>query len=94
MSANYGQMPVLMPNGCQVPDHDGTLVSIFSGYGIHVCMTHASRLKFLADWVVINGLGVASPGDFLEWGSEAVWVACLVIWATLMIKDRHEGKIS
>lgn len=80
MAANHGQMPVLIPGGCHVEDMDDL---------IHSCMTHASHLKFLADWIVVRHLGVASPGDFLEWFFDATYQAGLAAWAALMIRDKH-----
>jgi hypothetical protein len=54
---------------------------------IHVAMTVHTHLKFLADWVVINGLGMGSPGDFLEWSLGYTQIPAAVAWVTLMLKD-------
>ena len=79
-AANLGKMPVLMPGGvCSSLD--------FAGDDIHSCMTSATHLKFLADWVSVGTIAIASPGDFLILlGSYTVYAA-LLTWAVLMIKD-------
>lgn len=79
-AANLGKMPVLMPGGvCNALD--------FAGDDIHSCMTSATHLKFLADWVGIGTIAVASPGDFLIWLASSTLYAALFGWAVLMIKD-------
>lgn len=79
MAANGGQMPVLFPGGCA----DG-----FGDDVIHSCMNGATHLKFLADWIVINHVGVASPGDFGEWAGDAAFWPALTAWVALIIKGR------
>jgi len=83
ISANNNQMPVFMPGGCPLDTFDSDL--------IHTCMTHATRLKFLADWLIINGphIDVASPGDFFMWGGEYLLWPCFAMWVALMIADRR-----
>lgn len=76
VALNGGQMPVLFPGGC------GNM----SADDIHSCMTHATHLKFLADWILIRGIGVASPGDFLEWAAQFSFMPALVAWIVLIIK--------
>ena len=85
MAVNHGQMPVLWPGGCTPETMEGDL--------IHSCMTHATHLKFLADWVVIRGFGIASPGDFCEWAYEYIAMPAHLIWALLMI-EKTGPKIS
>ena len=87
MAANGGQMPVLWPGGCF--DY-ASREAIGLPDRIHTCMTSVTNLKFLADWVVINGLGIASPGDFLEWASDYIWAPCMIAWLTLMLRDRQK----
>lgn len=74
MAFNGGQMPVL--GGMIDPDDT-----------IHSVMTHATHLKFLADWVVINHVGTASPGDFLEWAYSYTAIPGLVSWIVCLVKD-------
>jgi len=81
IAANYGQMPVLTPGGCDPDDMDSV---------IHACMVPETRLKFLGDWVRIRGMGIASPGDFVLWSGENTFWPCLIIWMVLMIRDRRE----
>jgi hypothetical protein len=82
VAANHGQMPVLTPGGCDPKeDMDGR---------IHSCMVPETRLKFLADWILIRGMGIASPGDFIEWAGERLFWPFILIWCVLMIKDRQE----
>src|ERR1700676_3148655 len=77
MSQNSGSMPVLVPGGCDA--------SIFVKDLIHGCMSSESHWRFLADWIVIRDVGVASPGDFLEWAFDyTVWPSA-AIWFTLMV---------
>lgn len=86
MAANGGQMPVLMPGGnCNMIEESDW---------IHSCMTSATHLKFLADWIVMHH-AVASPGDFLIWLSDATLWPGLIIWSALMIlkvNDLQRGR--
>lgn len=82
MAANHAQMPVLMPGG------DCSLIG--EGDFIHSCMSAGTHLKFLADWIVINHMGIASPGDFLEWLSDATMVPGLFAWIVLVIRDHNK----
>jgi hypothetical protein len=78
MAANGGSMPVLMPQGhCELIDADDI---------IHSCWSSSVHLRFLADWVVIRGLGVASPGDFFEWFAGTVGGPSLIAWAALILQ--------
>lgn len=83
MAFNNGQMPVLIPGGCDNTDE-------LAGDLIHSCMTHATHLKFLADWGMLNGVGIASPGDFFLWAGQNTWQFGLIIWLTLMIKEHND----
>jgi hypothetical protein len=76
---NNGQMPVLYPGGC--------IINVFQEDPIHVCMNTSSHWKFLADWIVINNLGVASPGDLLIWVYKYWGYSSFVAWFTLLLKD-------
>ncbi len=71
MAANHGQMPVLCPGGLNIVDPDDL---------IHVAMTAQTHLKFLADWIVIRGIGIASPGDFGEWFFDATAIPGFAVW--------------
>lgn len=83
MAANKGQMPVLAPGGDN---------SIFDPSDlIHCAMTSATHLKFLADWIVIRDLGIASPGDFFEWAYQLSCFPALIAWITLVLKDYNES---
>jgi hypothetical protein len=82
MSANGGQMPVLMPGGCPVDGMDEV-------FPIHVCMTATSHLKFLADWIVINHFGIASPGDFFLWGGESAFWPALFGFFMRLTKEKQ-----
>lgn len=86
MAANGGQMPVLIPGGCTTDIQNALLNEEMR---IHSCMTSATHLKFLADWIVIRGIGIASPGDFLEWLCEATQVPAFILWVAAMIKDKQ-----
>lgn len=82
MAVNHGQMPVLVPGGCSPSDMADDL--------IHSCMVAGTHLKFMADWIVIRHLGVASPGDFFEWGGDAAFWPSLVLWIGFMIRDHNQ----
>ena len=83
MGVNHGQMPVLMPSD---------VAMAMGGFDDgHSLMTSASHLKFFCDWLHLNGIGVASPGDLLIWLGDAFSTPCFAIWAVLMIKDRNTG---
>lgn len=78
MAMNNGQMPVLFPGGDQ------------SGYTqdtIHCAMTMATHFRFLADWINIRGVGIASPGDFLEWFSDQTTWPGIWAWFALIVND-------
>ena len=80
LSVNNGQMPVLVPGGCDP--------QLFGQDMLHKCMTNASHLKVLADWIVIKegfGVKVASPGDFLMWAYDFIFAPALILWAYVMI---------
>lgn len=80
IAANGGAMPVQGSIGCPADPQDP----------IHSCLTHATHLKFLADWILWNHVGVMSPGDlFMEGGAQTFWPG-LIAWATLVIKDHHD----
>jgi|ERR1700676_1058353 len=78
MGVNGGQMPVQWPGGCDP--------KVFEDDLIHTCMTHATHLKFLCDWISIQG-GVASPADFLIWAWEATFMPALYAWLALVVRD-------
>jgi hypothetical protein len=79
VAANHGQMPVLSSQ-CTPDMFDDT---------IHGCMNAASHLKFLADWIVVPGVGVASPGDFFIWAYQGTVVPAIAAWFVLVVKDHN-----
>lgn len=81
MALNHSSMPVHMPVGLEVDPEDW----------IHSAMTTATHLKFLADWIVIRGSGIASPGDFLIWAGDWAHIPAFFVWLTLMVKDHNEN---
>jgi len=82
MAANSAQMPVLVPGNLCASDP-----TFFGDDLIHSCMTSVTRLKFLADWIVIRGLGIASPGDFLEWLGDTTYWPAASAWVVLVLRD-------
>ena len=90
MAVNGGTMPVLFPETLQGAITNNWLVE--HGDVVHSVMTSATHLKILADWVVINHFGIASPGDFLEWFSDATQTPAFLVWAALVIKDYNDKK--
>lgn len=78
MAVNGGPMPVHFTGCMNMLDPQDML---------HSCMTSATHLKILADWIVIKGLGIASPGDLLEWASDITTMPGLIAWVTMIIRD-------
>lgn len=76
MAFNNGQMPVQWPGGCSEMPFDGA----------HVCMVASTRLRWMADWIVMPN-GVASPGDMFFWLGQAISSPFLHAWAALVIRD-------
>ena len=74
MAFNGGLMPVLEP-ACHFADD-----------GHHTCMSAATHLRFLADWLRFPS-GTWSLGDLLINAGEYTAPFGLVIWAVLMIKE-------
>lgn len=93
MASNHGQMPVLVPGGCS-----DEVKEVFAserereGIQIHSCMTKETRLKILADWIVIRHKGVVSIGDVFEWLGDATLTPSLIIFATLVFKKIFEDE--
>lgn len=81
MGTNHGQMPILCPPGFEIDPGDF----------IHCAMTHATHLKILADWLVIRGLGIASPGDIFEWAGGFAFIPGLSAWLALVLKDYNDS---
>ena len=80
IAANGGTMPVLVAN-CTANDMDGDR--------IHACMTHASHLKFLADWINLH-VAIASPGDLLLWFGDYLMVPCLALFLYSILTRENE----
>jgi hypothetical protein len=80
--ANHIQMPFMYPGDACTPD---------KGDLVHVCMTHASHLKFLGDWIISDS-GAASIGDFLQnIASDVVW-DCRIAWLGALVVAVRCGK--
>ncbi len=84
MTVNGGQMPVLISGGC--------VANEFRGDWIHRCMTPATHLKFLCDWIIIKSVGTASPGDLLEWFYQVTGTYGIVSWFVLTVNDLQKVK--
>lgn len=84
MGVNHAKMPVLVPGGICDPD-------MYSGSLIHQCMTHASHLKFLADWInLVSSQGaIASPGDMIIDLGAYLFFPAIFIWVVLMVKEHN-----
>lgn len=78
---NGSSMPVQVPAG---------FGSIDPRDWIHHAMTAKTHLKILCDWIAINGVGIASPGDFLEWFCDLTQVPCWVAAVALYFKDAQK----
>jgi Family of unknown function (DUF5317) len=89
MAVNGGQMPVQWPGGCsEEVRKQFSVEQLIEGMEVHSCMTKDTKLRWLADWIVIRHAGVASPGDFLEWGGDYAQVPCWFLLAAFLFKDR------
>lgn len=84
MALNHGAMPV------QVPPAIITAGVEFDAR--HQLMTMATHLKFFCDWINVDGLGVASPGDLLVWLGDYLTVPSLFAWGAFLIKDHNQIK--
>lgn len=74
ISQNRGHMPVEVSSADQLDENP-----------VHCVMTHQSHLKFLADWIYINGEGIMSPGDFFIYAYYLTCLPFLYVWITLMV---------
>jgi hypothetical protein len=83
ISANHGQMPVLTPD-CRMLTSMAEERTDF----IHTCMTSSTHLKFLCDWIVLNGVGVFSIGDGFLLLGDSLYSYGLIVWAALVILDK------
>lgn len=83
IAANKGMFPVLVPN-CPIQTTD---------IEIHSCMTSASHLKFLADWLNFHD-GVYSPGDLLQMLADSIQGPCFWIWLSLIVWMAYQYKKS
>lgn len=73
MAVNGGAMPVLFPG-----------VLDLSSDPIHIAMTHATHLKFLADWIDLH-TAILSPGDLLLLLAEAIQSPCFYAWLAIVL---------
>ena len=81
MVINKNQMPVLFPGWIPYGLEDDI---------VHAPMTHATHLRFLADWIFVKHVGIASPGDFFEWVYDQTYATCMILWIAFVIKDHTE----
>ena len=89
IGANHGYMPVQGYIECGVGTEQNlkAVIEEQTGEGdhIHICMSKSSRLKILADWLYLPGLGTASPGDILEFAYEKFLWPCFYMWCALLV---------
>lgn len=78
MAFNGGQMPALFPGGPVVFGWDA------ASDPNHCVMTHASRLRFFADWINLH-TAIVSPGDLLNWISAATIAPCFYAWIAIVL---------
>jgi len=83
ITANRGVMPVW------VSPQFGTLVPGSLMDDIHSVWSAAVHLKFLADWIMIPHVGIASPGDFFIWTGEMLQWPAFAAYVALVWKDNH-----
>lgn len=75
--ANHHQMPVYPVGGdCSFLDADT----------VHVCMSKASHLTVLADWIV-SGDGISSIGDAFMDTCRATRLDVFIAWCILVVRD-------
>lgn len=80
MAANKATMPVLWPGGgCDWVSETDIL---------HSCMTPATHLKILGDWIQYRHMAMISPGDLFIMASEFLMVPFLLTWFLLHSQDR------
>jgi Family of unknown function (DUF5317) len=80
LAANNGQMPVLFPGGCPAE-----LQEALEG-SIHTCMTSASHLKILADWINVH-IYIMSIGDVLLGLGDLFTGPLFWCWLTLALLE-------
>jgi hypothetical protein len=83
LALNQNQMPVLGPGGCSPAVADT----------IHACMTHATHLKILSDWIYWpqdGGIAFASIGDVFITAYEKTFDLALAAWLALVLRDYSE----
>lgn len=85
MALNHGAMPVLM-----APSLVATGVDFDNR---HQLMTAATHLKFFCDWINVNGLGIASPGDLLVWLGDYFTIPGLITWGAFMLRDHNKSSL-
>lgn len=83
-ASNHEQMPVLFPGGC--------FEGLFADDLRHVCMTSATHLKIVCDWILV-GTKLKSPGDFLIGFYEEFESVSLYLWIALIVKDYNNGHL-
>jgi hypothetical protein len=79
---NHGLMPVMVPGGCMPGTSDGVG---------HICMTPATHLKFLCDWIQLR-IGTASIGDTLIWFGYWLWYPAITAWVVLMTERLRNAR--
>lgn len=92
---NGNQMPVFLPASMWEICSDPIRAFGQAGDTIHSCMTHATHLKFLCDWIVLGNPNpdmIMSPGDvfiflgyYLQMPAMFAWFA--LVWRNHIAKE-------
>jgi hypothetical protein len=89
MVVNHNQMPVDWPQSLWDAECSDPTTMAQQGDLIHSCMTHATHLKFLCDWIVLGNPGIdgiMSTGDLFIFLYDLLVPLTFYIWVVLVIK--------
>ena len=83
ISVNHGTMPVAIPAHMQGAIDVATASGIINGGlidQVHKVMVNGDHLKWLADWIQLDQIGTASPGDCFLWVGDVLKIPFFVVF--------------
>jgi hypothetical protein len=88
MLVNGNQMPVYFPASIYDYECGDPTFLLQGGDVVHTCMTHATHLKFLCDWIMLGNpvpVYIMSPGDIFIFLYEMAVPLAFYFWVILNI---------
>ena len=88
--ANGNNMPVRFPQSAWETVCSDPTYLYMQGDVVHTCMTTATHLKFLCDWITIGNPVpeyIMSPGDLFIFLYEMAVPVALYLWIAFMVKE-------